>query len=59
MDGFKDFRIENGSSEGQNLALTGVFVPSSLDRGKPDLDLDDVRLAIQSRVTVQVLGCRD
>jgi len=23
----KDFRAENGSSQGQNLALTGLFVP--------------------------------
>jgi len=27
---FNDFRTENGSSQGQNLALTGLFVPSSL-----------------------------
>ena len=26
---------ENGSSQGQNLALTRVFVPSSLDSGMP------------------------
>jgi len=25
--GFKDFRTENGSSQGQNLAVTGVSVP--------------------------------
>jgi hypothetical protein len=29
----QDFRIEHGSSQGQNLALTGVFIPSSLDSG--------------------------
>ena len=32
---FKDFRTETGSSQGQNLALTGLFVPSSLDGGLP------------------------
>ena len=31
LNGFKDFRTENGSSQGQNLDLTGLFVPSSLD----------------------------
>ena len=30
---FKDFRAENGPSQGQNLALTVSFVPNSLDRG--------------------------
>ena len=29
--GFKDFRTENGSRQGQNLALTGLYVPSSLN----------------------------
>ena len=29
---FTDFRTENGSSQGQNLALTVLYVPSSLDR---------------------------
>jgi len=33
VNGFKDCRTENGSSQGQNLALTGLFVPSSLDSG--------------------------
>ena len=33
MKGFKDVRTENGSSQGQNLALTGLLVPTSLDRG--------------------------
>jgi len=33
VNGFKDFRTENGSSEGQNLALTDSFVPSLLDNG--------------------------
>ena len=28
--GCKDFRTETGSSQGQNLALTGLFSPSSL-----------------------------
>ena len=31
--GSKIFRVENGSSQGLNLALTGVFVPSPLDSG--------------------------
>jgi len=30
---FKDFRTENGSSQGQNLAVTVLHVPSSLDSG--------------------------
>ena len=29
----KDFRTENGSSQDQNLAVAGLFVPSSLDSG--------------------------
>jgi len=33
LPGYKDFRTENGSSQGQNLALTGLCVPSSLDSG--------------------------
>ena len=34
LNGFKNFRTENGSSQGQNLALTGLFVPSSLGRAR-------------------------
>jgi len=33
LNGSKDFRTENGSSEGQNLAVTGLGVPNSLDSG--------------------------
>jgi len=33
LNGFKDFRTENGSSQGQDLALTGSFVPRTLDSG--------------------------
>ena len=33
LNGLNHFRTENGSSQGQNLALTGLFVPSSLDSG--------------------------
>ena len=33
LHGLKDFRTENGSSQGQNLALTGSFVPRSLGSG--------------------------
>ena len=33
MDGVEDFGTQNGSCQGQNLALTGLFVPSSLDSG--------------------------
>ena len=29
----KDFRTKPGSRKGQNLAWTGLFVPSSLERG--------------------------
>jgi len=35
MNGFKDYRTENGSDTGQNLALTGSFVPISLFSGFP------------------------
>ena len=34
MNGFGDFRTENGSSRGENLALTVVCVPSSIDSGR-------------------------
>jgi len=37
LNGFTDFRTENGSSQGQKLALTGLFVPSSLDSGSRPL----------------------
>jgi len=33
FNGFQDVRTENGSSQGHNLALTCLFVPSSLDSG--------------------------
>ena len=33
LNGVKDFRTENGSSQRQNLALTGLCVPRSLHRG--------------------------
>ena len=33
LHGSEDFRTDNGSSQGLNLALTGLFVPSSLDSG--------------------------
>ena len=33
LNGVKDCRTENGSSQGQYLALTGLFVQSSLDSG--------------------------
>ena len=45
--GLKDVCTENGSSRGQNLALTGLFVPSSLNCGlrgrvsQPSLELVD------------------
>jgi len=34
LNGFNDFRTENGSSQDQNLALTVLFVPNSLDSGR-------------------------
>ena len=37
LHSFKDFRAENGSSQGHNLALAGFFVPSSLDSGVVEL----------------------
>jgi len=33
LNGFQDFRTANGSSQGQNLALTGLFVPTSFESG--------------------------
>jgi len=33
LNGFKVFRTENGSSQGQNLAMTGLCVLGSLDSG--------------------------
>jgi len=30
LNDFQDFRLENGSNQGQILALTGFFVPFSL-----------------------------
>ena len=32
LNGFNDFRIENGSRQGQNRAVSVLYVPSSLDR---------------------------
>ena len=34
LNDFEDIRTKNGSSQGHNLALTGLFVPSSLDSGR-------------------------
>ena len=34
FNGFKDSRSKTGSSQGRNLVLTGLFVPSSLDSGQ-------------------------
>ena len=31
---FKDFCLKNGSSQGQNLTLTVLFIPNSLDSGQ-------------------------
>jgi hypothetical protein len=33
LNGFTDFGTEHGSRQGQNLALTGLFVPNSLHNG--------------------------
>ena len=33
FDGFNDFRTENSSTRGQNLSLTVICVPNSLDSG--------------------------
>jgi len=35
LKGFKDFRVETGSIQGHNLALTGLFVPNWNDSGPP------------------------
>jgi hypothetical protein len=31
LNDFKEVDTKNGSSQGKNMALTGAFVPSSLD----------------------------
>ena len=33
LNSSKDFRTDNGSSQGQNLALTGLYVPFLLGSG--------------------------
>ena len=33
LNGVEDFQTENGSSQGQNLALISIFVPKFLDCG--------------------------
>ena len=33
FEDFPDFRTEDGSSQGQNLAMTGLLVPDLLDSG--------------------------
>jgi len=33
LQGVPDFHLKNGSSQGHNLALTDLYVPSSLDSG--------------------------
>jgi hypothetical protein len=35
LERFNDLCTENGSRQGQNLALAGLFVPSSLDSASP------------------------
>jgi len=40
LNSLKYFRTENSSSQGQNLAVTLLFVPSSLDSGWPESGLD-------------------
>jgi hypothetical protein len=34
FNNLKDFRAENGSSQGQNLVLADTFWPNSLDMGR-------------------------
>ena len=34
-EGAFDYHLKNGSSQGQNLALAVLYVPSSLDSGTP------------------------
>ena len=34
LKGSKDTCLKNGSSQGQNLALTALYVPSSFDSGR-------------------------
>jgi len=38
--GLNDFRLKNGSSQGQNLALTVFYVPSSLESSTEPLAFD-------------------
>ena len=35
LNHFQDFRTENGSLQGLDVALTDLFIPSSLDSGMP------------------------
>jgi len=45
--GVKHFRTENGSSQGRNLVLTGLFVPNLLDRVPPAPTRPDADRAIK------------
>ena len=54
LNGFKDFRSENGSSQGQNLALTDLGVPSSLDSG-PLLTLSTKAIPLISESGLETL----
>ena len=37
LNGFNDLLVEDRSSQGQNLAVAGLFVSSSLDSGMRDI----------------------
>ena len=39
LNGFKDLRTQNGSSQSQNLALAVLYVPCSLDSGRGSLHI--------------------
>ena len=54
LQGSKHFRTENGSSQGQNLALTVLCVQNSLDSGRPSL-----RRSACASLAGQGLGFRD
>ena len=54
---FKDFNLENGSSQGHNLALTVLRVPSPLDSGWVGPGSRDVTLRGGQNVFLIALNC--
>jgi hypothetical protein len=54
----EDVRIENGPNPGQNQALTGLFVPSSLDSGPSHPAASTIPQVVSRRVRPTV-GAQD